>query len=116
MELVIREPKPGDGEGLARAWMDAGRYYAELSLEDFQVPQSDGLAASFEEDLAKPRTDDETWRRGARRQAGRMDHRRIVGPAENAASSSSVSYRRPASSSTPSSLRNCTGVAVSGRP
>lgn len=44
MALVIRNQQPGDGEGLARVWESAGRYYAELAPELFQVPVSDGPA------------------------------------------------------------------------
>ncbi|HZR55035.1 MAG TPA: GNAT family N-acetyltransferase [Streptosporangiaceae bacterium] len=46
MALVIRSQEPGDGDGLARVWQSAGRYYAELAPDLFQVPVSDG--PSFE--------------------------------------------------------------------
>jgi GNAT superfamily N-acetyltransferase len=42
--LKIREFQPGDGEGLAQVWVDAGRYYSELDPQRFQVPNTDGLA------------------------------------------------------------------------
>jgi GNAT superfamily N-acetyltransferase len=46
--VLIREPRAGDGDGLARTWIDAGRYYAQLDADLFQVPVADGLAASLE--------------------------------------------------------------------
>lgn len=46
--ILIREPRPGDGEGLAPIWIDAGTYYAQLDPDLFQVPAADGLAASLE--------------------------------------------------------------------
>src|SRR5262245_16503420 len=46
--ILIREPRAGDGEGLAHAWIDAGRYYSQLDSDLFQVPVADGLAASLE--------------------------------------------------------------------
>jgi len=48
IEITVRPRQPGDGEGLARAWLDAGRYYAELAPETFQVPDPDGLADYLE--------------------------------------------------------------------
>ena len=47
--IIIRSPRPGDGADLARAWMDAGRYYAELAPETFQVPDTEGLAEYMEQ-------------------------------------------------------------------
>lgn len=44
MALVIRNQQPGDGDELARVWESAGRYYAELAPELFQVPVSEGPA------------------------------------------------------------------------
>jgi GNAT superfamily N-acetyltransferase len=49
--LHIRAPRVGDGAGLARSWIDAGRYYAELAPDLFQIPQEDGLAAWLEDGL-----------------------------------------------------------------
>jgi GNAT superfamily N-acetyltransferase len=43
-ELSIRERRPGEGAELARSWVDAGRYYAALAPDTFQVPATDGLA------------------------------------------------------------------------
>ena len=44
-EITVRPRRPGDGAELARAWIDAGRYYAALSPDTFQVPETDGLPA-----------------------------------------------------------------------
>jgi GNAT superfamily N-acetyltransferase len=54
----IRSAKPGDGEGLASVWMDLCDYYAEMDPDIFQIPQSSGLAESFEKELAKPLAED----------------------------------------------------------
>jgi GNAT superfamily N-acetyltransferase len=43
-EISVRERRPGEGAELARSWVDAGRYYAELAPDTFQVPATDGLA------------------------------------------------------------------------
>src|SRR5579872_6304089 len=48
MSVQIRPPRPGDGEGMARVWLSAGAYYAELDPAHFQLPSADGLAESFE--------------------------------------------------------------------
>jgi len=48
MLVQIRPARPGDGEGLARVWLSAGAYYADLDPAHFQVPSADGLAESFE--------------------------------------------------------------------
>ena len=47
MLVQIRPARPGDGEGLARVWLSAGAYYADLDPAHFQVPSADGLAESF---------------------------------------------------------------------
>jgi GNAT superfamily N-acetyltransferase len=54
---VVRAARPGDGEGCARAWLDAARYYVEIEPDAFQVPAEDGLAEWFEELHAEPRPD-----------------------------------------------------------
>jgi GNAT superfamily N-acetyltransferase len=48
VDVVIRPPQAGDGADLARAHLDACRYYHELDPEAFQVPAADGLADWFE--------------------------------------------------------------------
>src|SRR5262249_60722283 len=47
-EITVRARRPGDGEELARSWLDAGRYYAELAPETFQIPETDGLVEHLE--------------------------------------------------------------------
>jgi GNAT superfamily N-acetyltransferase len=48
MSLVIRAQRPGDGEGMARVWLSAGAYYADLDPVHFQMPATEGLVESFE--------------------------------------------------------------------
>lgn len=38
MNVFLRAPRAGDGDGLARCWLDAGAYYAAANPELFQVP------------------------------------------------------------------------------
>jgi GNAT superfamily N-acetyltransferase len=40
---MVREARREDAWAMARAWRDAGRFYVEISPEDFQVPGDDGL-------------------------------------------------------------------------
>lgn len=49
VNLRIRVPQAGDGEGLARTWLDAANYYAQLNSELFQMPELDGLVQWCEE-------------------------------------------------------------------
>jgi GNAT superfamily N-acetyltransferase len=51
MSAVIRDARSGDGDGIARAWLSAGEYYADLDPEHFQVPESQGLAELFEKGM-----------------------------------------------------------------
>jgi GNAT superfamily N-acetyltransferase len=53
-DLVIRPGRLGDGEGCARVWLDAARYYASLDPTSFQIPAEEGLAAWFDELHAFP--------------------------------------------------------------
>jgi GNAT superfamily N-acetyltransferase len=43
--VVLRPQRPGDGEDLAQAWLDAGIYYREHNPDYFQIPECEGLAA-----------------------------------------------------------------------
>lgn len=54
---VVRPVRRGDGEGCARAWVDAARYYVEIEPDAFQVPAEDGLAEWFEVEHARPGKD-----------------------------------------------------------
>jgi GNAT superfamily N-acetyltransferase len=56
MSVQIRPGRPGDGQGMARVWLDAGAYYADLDPAHFQLPSSEGLAESFDADLAAKST------------------------------------------------------------
>ncbi|MDN3356772.1 hypothetical protein [Actinomadura sp. DC4] len=58
---MIRGVRPGDGEGCARAWPDAGRHYAATDPEVVRIPDADGLAEWFEEAVREPCTADTRW-------------------------------------------------------
>jgi hypothetical protein len=47
MDVQIRPAKPGDGQGMARVWLSAGAYYADLDPAHFQLPSAEGLAESW---------------------------------------------------------------------
>jgi GNAT superfamily N-acetyltransferase len=47
-DVQVRPVRPGDGPGCARAWVDAGRHYAAIDSEQFQLPTEDGLVDWFE--------------------------------------------------------------------
>jgi len=48
MSVTVRVPRPGDGAGMARTWLSAAAYYADLEPGYFQVPPGEDLAESFE--------------------------------------------------------------------
>lgn len=58
---MVREIRPGDGEGCARAWRDAGRHYAEIVPEVIREPDVEGLVEWFEGLIAEGRDDDALW-------------------------------------------------------
>jgi GNAT superfamily N-acetyltransferase len=60
-QLVVRPAQPGDGDDLARGWIETGRYYAVLDPQGYQVPEAEGLAAWFETLLGKPRSQERIW-------------------------------------------------------
>jgi len=47
-DVQVRPVRPGDGPGCARAWVDAGRHYAAIDAEQFQIPTGTGLVDWFE--------------------------------------------------------------------
>ena len=57
MAVKIRAARPGDGDGMARAWASAADYYADLDPEHFQRPQPQGLAESFEDSITRAGND-----------------------------------------------------------
>ena len=57
MDLTIRAPHAGDGDGLARGWLDAGAYYAKLNPDLFQIPEVDELAHWLEEQVLRRPSD-----------------------------------------------------------
>jgi hypothetical protein len=50
---TIRHARPGDGDAIARTWLSAGRYYADLDPQNFQVPRAEGLAAFWDDDIGQ---------------------------------------------------------------
>lgn len=52
-DVLIRDGRVGDGEGMTTCWLDFGRYYATISPEHFRVPDADGQAAEFDEATAR---------------------------------------------------------------
>jgi GNAT superfamily N-acetyltransferase len=62
MSVRIRPARPGDGEDMARIWLSAGAYYADLDPAHFQVPSTEGLAASFDADIEATRDDTDKLR------------------------------------------------------
>jgi hypothetical protein len=57
MEARLRDADPGDAEGLARLWIEFGRYYEDIDSAQFRAPE-EGLA---------------TWMRtGSKKAAGTM--------------------------------------------
>jgi GNAT superfamily N-acetyltransferase len=60
-EIVLRPARPGDGDDLARGWIETGRYYAALDPQAYQLPEPDGLAAWFETLLGKPSSEERIW-------------------------------------------------------
>ena len=52
-DVVIREERIGDGEGMAQCWLDSGRYYAALNPELLQIPQEEVLVEWFESGIAE---------------------------------------------------------------
>jgi GNAT superfamily N-acetyltransferase len=60
-EIVLRPAQPGDGDDLARGWIETGEYYAGLDPQGYQVPEAEGLAAWFETLLGRPRSEERIW-------------------------------------------------------
>jgi GNAT superfamily N-acetyltransferase len=60
-EIVLRPAQPGDGDDLARGWIETGQYYAALDPQAYQLPEAEGLAAWFETLLGKPRSKETVW-------------------------------------------------------
>jgi GNAT superfamily N-acetyltransferase len=51
MAPSVRTARPGDGAGIARLWLDASAYYAELDPGHFKVPAAHGLAEATDGQL-----------------------------------------------------------------
>lgn len=52
-EVVIREPKPGDGEGLARMHLGVSAHHVEIAPNIYRLPDEDGLIEFFERVISK---------------------------------------------------------------
>jgi GNAT superfamily N-acetyltransferase len=61
MDVVIRLPKPGDAEGLARAARDLAEQYAAREPERFQVPDTKAQVAAFTRMLDAPLGENAVW-------------------------------------------------------
>ena len=48
MTVGVRAARPGDGDAIARVWLSAAAYYADLDPAHFQVPSGQGLAGLFD--------------------------------------------------------------------
>jgi GNAT superfamily N-acetyltransferase len=53
MAAFVRVARPGDGAGIARVWLDAAAYYAELDPEHFKMPAADGLAELTDDQIGR---------------------------------------------------------------
>jgi len=51
--ISVRRARAGDGAGMARCWIDAGRHYIDVDQTRFQVPEEVGLDQWFEASLAR---------------------------------------------------------------
>src|SRR5262245_6002891 len=60
--IRIRVPQAGDGEGLARTWLDAADYYVKLNSELFQMPNTDGLVQWCEDWVIPSESEDSLLR------------------------------------------------------
>ena len=58
INIRFRVPQAGDGEGLARTWLDSASYYVKLNSELFQMPESEGLVQWCENWCSSPVTED----------------------------------------------------------
>ena len=47
-EVVVREPRVGDGSAIARFHLENAAFYVQLAPEHFRVPDEDGLAEFME--------------------------------------------------------------------
>ena len=53
VDVLIRDARVGDGEGMTTCWLDFGQYYATISPEHFRVPDAEGQAAEFDAAAAR---------------------------------------------------------------
>ena len=55
MSVTVRPARPGDGDGMARAWLSAAEYYTGLDSGLFRVPAAESQAEAFEDWLRQGR-------------------------------------------------------------
>jgi GNAT superfamily N-acetyltransferase len=60
-KLIVRDAAREDAQALAEALLEWGRQYTELDPSAFRVPEAEGLAAMFEEQLIAEPDDDALW-------------------------------------------------------
>src|SRR5258708_27853425 len=61
VSVTIRDAQPGDSDGCARAWRDAGRYIIELNPAVGRIPDAQGLVEWFEQWLAQGRESNQVF-------------------------------------------------------
>lgn len=59
--FIIRAANVRDAVGLAHAWKEFGRYYAEIDATEFRVPDDEGLPEWFESRLRSDEGEDASW-------------------------------------------------------
>lgn len=57
MTVTVRAARLGDGGQIARAWLSAAAYYADLDPEHFQLPHTEGLAESWDSQIGQGTAD-----------------------------------------------------------
>jgi GNAT superfamily N-acetyltransferase len=57
MSITVRPAHRGDGTEIARAWLSAAAYYADLDPDHFQLPRAEGLAEGWDDQLGRDNQD-----------------------------------------------------------
>ena len=60
-DFIIRAADDRDAVGLAHAWKEFGRFYAEIDATEFRVPDDEGLPEWFESRLRTDAGEDASW-------------------------------------------------------
>ena len=74
MSVQIRPPRSGDAEDMARVWLSAGAYYAELNPAHFPLPSNNPVPNAAHQSVREvgwtglfvdaPAVDRALWRKG----------------------------------------------------